>query len=250
LEHHSSYTFNVGEGDVLILAGDIINAKHLKTNGTTKELYLRFFDDCSKNYNHVLYVLGNHEYYGYNYEGTKNKILEFVPNNFHVLENETFTLDNWSFIGFTLWTNFFDENPFEMMDAQNYMNDYKVIRIGPNFRKLRTGDTLSFNRKSREYLKTQLETLTNNIFVISHHSPSLQSIPEFYKNEKCNGAYCNNMDELIIANPQIKYFVHGHTHSAFDYMIGGCRVLCNPYGYTGEATNFTFNSDLIIEPND
>ena len=28
-------------------------------------------------------------------------------------------------------------------------------------------------------------------------------------------------------------WTHGHTHEDFDYMIGGCRVVCNPRGYSG-----------------
>lgn len=248
LEHYTpSQQFNVGDGDILVLAGDIINTKHLKKNGYLKDLYLQFFNNCSNNYQHILYVKGNHEYYGYNYEGTSNKILEYLPANFHLMENDTITLGDWSFIGFTLWTDFFNEDPIEMWDAQNFMNDYKAIRIGSNYRKLRAGDTLAFNRKSKEYLKTQLETINNNIFVISHHAPSHRSIPERYRTARCNGAYVNNMDELIVEHPQIKYWCHGHTHNTFDYMIGECRVLCNPYGYLGESSNSTFNPDLLIE---
>jgi hypothetical protein len=26
-------------------------------------------------------------------------------------------------------------------------------------------------------------------------------------------------------------WTHGHTHDRFDYMIGGCRIVCNPRGY-------------------
>jgi len=34
-------------------------------------------------------------------------------------------------------------------------------------------------------------------------------------------------------HPQIKLWTHGHTHHEFDYMIGECRVVCNPRGYHG-----------------
>ena len=26
-------------------------------------------------------------------------------------------------------------------------------------------------------------------------------------------------------------WIHGHTHTSFDYRVGGCRVICNPRGY-------------------
>lgn len=247
LEHYyACQTFPfLEEGDVLILAGDILNAKHFRSDGYLKAVYDRFLNDCSKNYKHVLYVFGNHEPYGYKYESAYVKIRENVPHNFHVLENDTVTIDNWNFVGFTFWTNFRNANAIEMMEAECLMNDYRSIRIGSNYRKLRAQDTLNFHNQSREYLLNQLETLKENVFVISHHSPSYQSIPEFFKNESCNGAYCSDYDGLILNHPQIKYWVHGHTHHPFDYMIGDCRVICNPGGYPGQDTGF--RTDLFVD---
>ena len=238
LEHFSaSQIFDPKEGDVLILAGDILCAKHFKTNGYIHQVYDRFLSDCSKNYDKVLYVFGNHEFYGYNYEGTKKKIKENLPSNFHILDNDTIKIGDWNFIGFTLWTDFRGENALEMMEAECNMNDYKVIRIGSNYRKLRTDDTLNFHKESKKYLLNQLQTLNDNVFVISHHAPSYQSIPNEYKNH-ANGAYSSNLDDLIVNHPQIKCWVHGHTHNVFDYNIGDCRVICNPGGYPGQNTYY------------
>ena len=228
---------DLGTADILVLAGDIFPAKYLKTNGKLKDIYLRFVDKCSKDFSHILYVLGNHCYYGYNYEGTKKKLKENLPHNFHLLDNDTITINNWNFIGFTLWTDFRNENALEMMEAECNMNDYKVIRIGSKFRKMRADDTLTFHKESKNYLLDQLQTLNDNAFVISHHAPSYQSVAAQFKNE-ANGAYVSNLDDLIINHPQIKYWVHGHTHTHFDYMIEGCRVICNPGGYPGQNTGF------------
>jgi hypothetical protein len=49
------------------------------------------------------------------------------------------------------------------------------------------------------------------------------------------------MEEFIMDRTQIKVWTHGHTHDTFDYMVGSCRVICNPRGYTGyeeRATEF------------
>lgn len=235
----------IGEGDILILAGDILSAKHFKKDGYLKGVYSRFLDDCSKNYQKVLYVSGNHEAYGYNYEGTHRVIQENLPDNFHFLENGTVTIDNWNFIGFTLWTDFRNENALEMMEAEQNMNDYKVIRITPKYRKLNANDTLAFHKSSKQYLLNQLEILKDNIFVISHHAPSYQSIPQQYK-KHANGAYSSNLDDLIVNHPQIKYWVHGHTHTPFDYMIEDCRVICNPVGYPGQDTGFNPNFEFNL----
>ncbi len=246
IEHFvACQVLDVGEGDILVLAGDILCAKHFKTDGYLHAVYDRFLYDCSKNYNKVLYVLGNHEFYGYNYEGTKRKLKEHLPHNFHILDNDTITIDNWNFIGFTLWTDFRNENALEMMEAECNMNDYKVIRIGSKFRKLRATDTFKFHQESKIYLLNQLQTLKDNVFVISHHAPSYQSVPQEYKNH-ANGAYCSNLDDLILNNQKVKYWVHGHTHNVFDYMIGDCRIICNPGGYPGQDTKFNQNMTLNI----
>jgi predicted phosphodiesterase len=99
LEHRQNEPpFPVGSGEILILAGDILCAKYLKKNGPLKAVFEQFLNDCSWNYRHVLYVKGNHEYYGHNYEGTTKTIKEHLPHNVHLLDNETFTYKGWNFI--------------------------------------------------------------------------------------------------------------------------------------------------------
>ena len=248
LEHFISCQIlpDLGKGDVLILAGDILNAKHFKTNGYIHEVYDVFLNNCSKNFEQVLYTLGNHEFYGFNYEGTFKTLKEHIPGNFHLLENDTIKINDISFIGFTFWTNFRNANPIEMLDAEQYMNDYKLIRIGSNYRKLRAQDTLNLHLKSRDYLLKQLETIGENVFVISHHAPSYRSIAEEFKTAPCNGAYCSDYDDLIMNHPQIKYWVHGHTHTPFGYKIGECRVICNPVGYPSQDTGYNPNFFINI----
>ena len=236
--YHACQIFpHIGGGDILILAGDILCARHLKKNGFLKDVYMRFLKDCSDNYTHVLYVLGNHEHYNFNYEGTHKTIAEYLPSNFHLLENETVAIGNWNFLCATLWTDFRNENPLEMMEAKCIMNDYKTIRVTPKYRKLNPDDTLAFHKESKQYLLNQLQNLKENVFVISHHAPSYQSVAPEYK-MNANGAYCSDLDNLILEHPQIKYWVHGHTHTFFDYKIGDCRVICNPVGYPGTTTGF------------
>jgi predicted phosphohydrolase len=247
LEHsYPGQYFNPGSGDTLVLAGDILCAHHLKKNGHLNEIYRRFFKDCSENYDNVLYVKGNHEYFSSNYEGADKVLREALPDNFHLLDNETIKIGEINFIGFTLWTDFFNENPIEMMDAQMFMNDYKSIRIGTNYRKLNTSDTLKFHRTSRAYLEKQLDLLKNErVFVISHHTPSLQCIAQKYKYYRCNGSYCTNLDSLILSNPNLQNWVFGHVHTSFDFNIGHCRLTANPRGYQGESTGY--DSEKIIE---
>jgi hypothetical protein len=239
---------DLGEGDVLILGGDILCARHFKKNGPLNRIYSDFLNKCVQNFDEVLYIAGNHEAYGYNYESTWDVLAEHLPKEIHLVENDFVKIKDWVFLGATLWTDFRNENALEMMEAAQCMNDYKVIRIGSNYRKMNPDDTLKFHKKSKLFLQQKLEQFKNDkVWILTHHSPSYQSIHPKYKMETTNGSYASDLDDLILDNPQIKYFSHGHTHSSFDYFIGECRIICNPRGYFPMEINPNFNPNFEIK---
>lgn len=106
--------------------------------------------------------------------------------------------------------------------------------------------------KSVEQHKVMLETIRDALdmfkhmyskfVVVGHHSPSkLSTKPQYEKDVIVNGAYSSDLSEFMLDHPEIKAWTHGHTHHSFDYMIGSCRVICNPRGYDGyeaQAENF------------
>jgi len=239
---------NLGSGDVLILGGDILCARHFKKNGDHQKNYKRFLDRCVNNFDEILYIAGNHEAYGYNYEGSWNVLKENLSDRIHLMENDVVKIQDWVFIGCTLWTDFRNENPLEMMEASQCLNDYKTIRIGSNYRKMTPDDTLGFHKKSKQFLLDTLPMFENQkVWVLTHHAPSYQSVhPKYRSSGIANGAYVSNLDDLILSHPQIKYWSHGHVHSYFNYTIGGCKILCNPGGYPGEDTGFNPNLEIEI----
>jgi hypothetical protein len=239
---------DLGSGEILILGGDILCARHFKTDGPLHKVYDDFLQKCVKNFDEVLYVAGNHCFYGYNYEGTWKVLKEHLPPSIHLLENDYVKIKGWTFLGCTLWTDFRKENPLEMMEASRYLNDYKTIRIGSNYRKMNPDDTLGFHKKSKQFLIEKLEQFKNDkVWVLTHHAPSYQSVSPKYRNSGiANGAYVSNLDDLILDHPNIKYFSHGHTHSSFRYRIGECEVICNPKGYPGENPDFDPNLEIEI----
>jgi hypothetical protein len=239
---------NIGEGDALILGGDILCARHFKKDGKLRKVYKDFLQRCVDNFTWVLYIQGNHEAYGYNYEGTWNVLKENLPQGIHLMENSVVKISDWVFLGATLWTDFRNGNALEMMEASRYLNDYRSIRIGSNYRKLRPEDTYEFHKKSKQFLIDQLELFKDQkVWVLTHHAPSYQSIHPKYRTETINGSYASDLDDLILSNPQIKYFSHGHTHESFDYMIGQCRVICNPRGYYNSYNTSGLNPNF--DPN-
>jgi hypothetical protein len=97
-----------------------------------------------------------------------------------------------------------------MMEAAQCMNDYKVIRIGSNYRKLNPDDTLKFHKKSKQFLIERLEQFKDTkTWVLTHHAPSYQSVhPKYRSSGIANGAFVSDLDDLILDNPQIKCWSH------------------------------------------
>ena len=240
-------------GDVLILSGDVMEAKKFKRDMYNPEMVLlpneradrrpdrwyRFFaEECSK-YRAVIYVMGNHEHYGFKFNKTYALLKEQLPDNVYLLENETVDIDDVTFVGATLWTDMNNNDPVTLFHMKSMMNDYKYItnfyEAKSLYYKLQPEVTVETFRRSRDYIRAVVENdPTRKYVVVTHHAPSRSSThPRFAHETLMNGAFSSNLDEFIMDHPQIRVWTHGHTHDPFDYMIGETRIICNPRGYAG-----------------
>jgi hypothetical protein len=75
--------------------------------------------------------------------------------------------------------------------------------------------------------------------------PGIFAIWISYRGSDLNRFFLSNM-EWAIRKYKPKLWVHGHTHSSMDYVLGETRILCNPYGYHHEK-NPEYQKDLVIE---
>lgn len=244
-------TINNADADILCLAGDICLAKDLVKNTPKGEKFRQFFDHVSKEFDTVLYIMGNHEHYS----GRWNNTAANIRNALEPWDNITLLDDGWlnfgktRIIGTSLWTNMNKGDPLTMMHIKNSMNDYHVITIENNgiYHKLRPIDTLNAHTRAVETIKLAAETWDGDVVVLGHHAPSFQSVHERYKHDwMMNGGYVSDLNEYILSQEKIKVWIHGHVHNSFDYMIGECRVVCNPHGYYKENAG-SFNPNLVIE---
>jgi len=107
--------------------------------------------------------------------------------------------------------------------------------------------TAGIHHKSINWLKQEVEKYRNQkLVIVTHHAPSMLSVPEHYKEEILSAAYASHLDEFV-ANSGAKLWIHGHTHTPFDYKIGDTRVICNPRGYCPYEPNEEFIPDLVVE---
>ena len=218
--------FSFDNADLVVFAGDI----NLGIKG------LHWIQSRIKN-KPVIYVLGNHEYYKSSYPKVLNKLKSLVTNtNVHVLEDSFIDFEDVRFHGCTLWTDFsIFGDPMEYgIICQSSMNDYKMIKRDPTYSKLRSIDTYKIHQVSRKWLDESLQNSdkSKNI-VVTHHAPSLHSVPEQYKKDPVTAAYASNMEEFI-SKHQPDFWIHGHIHTPARYHIGKTEVICNPHGYMDE----------------
>jgi len=253
---------NDSDADVLILGGDICVASDMAQRDTANIMgeqyrsnrYHDFFQRCSDRFPHVIFIVGNHEHYHGDFARTVphfKDVLGYLP-NLHILEKETFVLDDITFIGGTLWTDMNREDQRTLDSMSGMMNDFRCVENSlreVSFRaydaegkftgmKTRTAtftpqDAVVDHRAMLEYIRIVIEGQWDRKFVVvGHHSPSRGSTHPRYKDQfVMNGGYSSELDDFILDHPQIKLWTHGHTHEDFDYMIAGCRILCNPRGY-------------------
>jgi len=246
---------NTGGAEVLILSGDIMLAEDLHNHPpltvnqyeSYTELGVRqksaqrfrsFLHRVSKEFPHVVYVAGNHEFYHGRWSESITHLRTECANypNIYFLERDIKVINEVSFIGATLWTDCNKGDPLTLHALTDMMNDYRVIRNDEhNFSKLRPAHTLHRHQQTISYLKQVLPDLKDRkVVFVGHHAPSNLSTHPRYANETLmNGGYHSDLSELILDHPQIVLVTHGHMHDPFDYMIGTTRVVCNPRGYKG-----------------
>lgn len=220
------------DADVTVLAGDI----HLRTRGVewAKQTFT----------GRVLYVPGNHEYYGGNLGRTLVKMSDVGDDRVRVLDCERVDLDGVRFLGATAWTDYAATgDPLTaQMDARETMTDFRKIRTGSNYRAVRVDDFLHRNAYTRIWLENQLaEPFDGATVVITHHAPSLASLPR--REGHIDAAYANAWEGMM--GERVRYWFYGHTHQQADYLMAGTRVMANPRGYPDEETGF--RPGLVIE---
>jgi predicted phosphodiesterase len=241
---------NTDNADVLILGGDICVASDITQRdpyNTMGEEYRSnrfhdFFQRCCARFPHVIFVVGNHEHYHGDFAKTIphfRDVLGYLP-NLHILEKQTFVLDDITFIGGTLWTDMNRRDTRTLHEISRMMNDFRCVSNSARLEDHRgwadrftTTDAADDHAAMVAFIdQTISANPAGRYVVVGHHAPSkLSTHPRYQDQFIMNGGYSSELDDFIQNRPQIKLWTHGHTHEDFDYMIGGCRILCNPRGY-------------------
>ncbi len=213
-------------GDVLILAGDI----HVGSRG------IDWINECALIFPHVIYILGNHEYYGHDIKKLSKEIAVNISDNVHLLDNNYVEIEKIRFLGSTLWSDI-------GIPAANSMNDF--YRIVNGKRTFSRNDAIERHNQALSFLQDNINKDKINV-VITHHCPSVSCVNiERYSDDKMNTGYYTNI--LHLFKNKVRLWICGHTHISFDFIEEGINVVGNCRGYINYEENPSFNPNKIVE---
>ncbi|NQU20730.1 MAG: metallophosphoesterase [Candidatus Nealsonbacteria bacterium] len=224
------------DADVVVFAGDV---------GTR----LGGIEWANRLEKQVVYVAGNHEYYGSALPELTEEMRAAAGPNVALLENDELIVGDVRFLGATLWTDFLlfgDASKDDCMDvAGKRMNDFRMIRCSPQGNRLSPPDTAVLHGQTRQWLRTALQRdHAGPTVVVTHHAPSIHSAEPQYLNDPLAAAFGSDVEELIDGD-RVALWIHGHTHNCVDYELAGTRVVSNQRGYPREST--AFDPALVID---
>lgn len=250
VNRQGNFGFRHEKQDILLIAGDIAGSytKELSwLQGLTKDITCPIF-----------VVAGNHLGYEYKFDidyyfnddkkiGTKQWSIDYLkkncPSNIHYLDNDFVDIGDYIVFGGTMYSDYklYPNKELSQKAGEQYLNDFRYVYMVDKKQKIirpvNTDDYIQWHRLFMRRLKACLKKTDKNIIVLSHFAPSSKSISEKYRKGTdiaVNASYCSDLEKFILDNPRIKMWVHGHMHDSFDYYVGNCHVICEPYGYSRE----------------
>ncbi len=220
----------------LILAGDI---------GTfyKYEQLFGFLSLLSTMFSHIIYVLGNHEYYKpkqFDKEITpltfgdikklSNQMQTKIP-NLWILDNSTVRIGDYWIIGSTLWS------------------DIKV-NIPKHIVKIHGMTTDIYHKKFESSVKFITEEIKKcedrglRAIVVTHYIPSYNLFTSHKHNDKYISLYTSDLNHII--KSPIDTWIAGHIHSNFDTKINNVRLVSNQYGKPRDNIN-NFSKQFVLD---
>ena len=220
---------------ILIVAGDL---------GVGIEMVRRALYVLSTWFYQVIYVPGNHEYYGGSIKLVDIELKKIKLANVFIATNKgkyTKIIDDTLFIARPLWANI---PSHAEVTVGNVMNDFKYIQE-------LTIDTCNklYHKQANEIVDKVIDRhLPTRKIVVTHFGPAEETIHPIYGNFKENliNHYFNGNLGPVIKDFKDTTWVFGHTHSSVDVTIGTTRCVSNPYGYYRREVNPEFKKDFTI----
>ena len=259
--------------DVLVLAGDIgsYQAHSALRSAGDADFGLQRFSPLHGWPTPVLFVPGNHEYDGLDFDEAHERLQETCARlGITWLERQVLQMGGVRFVGTTLWTDFDalgplagqalpDKIPAHFSHPNSQYTRHlkardKAFRAANYYlRKTQTTrhglpwlaeEMRAQAMQCQDWLSQALATpFDGPTVVVTHFAPSLHSADPRYGKVPGTAGFCNALDHWL---PQAQLWLHGHLHCASDYIHKGCRVVANPLGYAHKNEQLQFQAQQLL----
>lgn len=248
------------EADLLVLAGDIGSYQpgSALAAGQDLDFGLARFSPGRGWPVPVLFVPGNHEYDGLDFDQAHARLRATCERLGLIwLERAGVEIDGVRFLGTTLWSDFDALAPppgHPDTLTQRLRQRDKAFRAA-DFYLRKTGGTrggepfLAAGVREQAlacqaWLRAALaEPFGGPTVVVTHFAPSLRSADPRYGLTPGTAGFCNALDDLL---PGVALWLHGHLHCPVDYQAHGCRVVANPLGYARKGEQAGFQPQRVL----
>lgn len=235
------FEFERRQEDLLIVAGDV-------GNGPKKIMAL--MDSLPEDLP-VVFTLGNHDLYGSVFSEAVNEVRDHFSNkpNRFFLEKSSAEVGGVRFLGGIMFSDF-QLNAFPHPDAiarvaGRSIRDFIAIKTAPDVFWTPENHKEEF-RAFYRWLDFELsQPWEGPTVVITHFLPHPKSIDPAYSRSVLNPYFASNVESLMLKRPVT--WIHGHTHSACDYMVEDTHVICNPRGYWHEEGQTGFGKFVYVD---
>lgn len=245
IEHHPQSTFKFWSNILtpvaphLILNGDIVAASSPKQ----VEAFLKW---CKLNWDEVIYIPGNHEYYNTSILDGDLVLGEICQRlGVHYLNRKSVMIDGVLIIGCTLWSRI---PPQDVTMVSEMLNDFHLIKdhTVEKHNMMHQFDLVfihgELNRMERESPNTP-------VIVATHHCPNQDlarlSNPTY---DLSSGFGTDVIHRFSIHADRIRVWLYGHSHINASKHFDGIRVTCNQLGYNPRSfKSMKYHPDCIVK---
>lgn len=234
------------------------NARYLALCGDIgyphQQIFTSFIDYCSRHWEKVFYIPGNHEYYNnrphyhwkFHAPNTMEKVEEtikavFAPyRNVYYLNKAVYEMpeENINIIGATMWTRI----PKDMEgSAAGTLNDFAQTACSsteePYYERFMPAKMNQIHLEHSEFILNALnktEEQGRKAIVLTHHLPSKVLVVPRFQNDPNNYLFCTEMTEHLW-HSALAGWLCGHSHASMKVLFRpGVWLGLNCRGYPRE----------------
>jgi predicted phosphodiesterase len=243
-KHKWSGSIPETDADLIILAGDIDTG----TKGAEWAVA-----ESNRVARTIVYVPGNHEFYGYEYFKTCDAISSLCKDSaVHCLNPGVLIQGDLRIIGATLWTDYRADvsvpQDLAMYYVEKALADHRKItfKSKTKYRRFLPADAWGLHLKELSFIEEQLETpFPGKTVVVSHHGPHPVCQHPDYPVSEISSAFHSDLSR-VIERYDVDIWVYGHTHANLDTVVFDTRIISNQAGYPGENVR-DFDAGLTVE---